>query len=75
MSSHHTHTWSIDGERHVLSTHLVMRRDTTRAEIVEAKRRVHELLAEHDFEHVTIEVELEDEPCASANPPQDSTPI
>lgn len=65
VSAHHTHTWSIDGERHVLSTHLVLRADATRAEVVSAKRRVHELLAEHDFEQVTIEVELEGEDCAA----------
>ncbi len=65
VSSHHTHTWSIDGERHVLSTHLVMRSDATREDIVKAKRRVHELLAEHNFEHATIEVELEGEDCAA----------
>ncbi len=28
--AHHTHTWTIDGEHHVLSTHLVMTADSTR---------------------------------------------
>jgi cobalt-zinc-cadmium efflux system protein len=67
VSNHHTHVWSIDGEHHVLSTHLVMQRDATREEIVAAKDRVHEVLAEHDFEHVTIDVELEGEECVSKN--------
>lgn len=65
VSIHHTHVWSIDGERHVLSTHLVMQPEATREEILAAKRRVHQLLKKHDFEHVTIDVELEGEECVS----------
>jgi cobalt-zinc-cadmium efflux system protein len=63
--SHHTHTWTLDGERHVFSTHLVMSADATREEIVVVKRRVHELLREHHFEHITVEVELVGERCAA----------
>lgn len=63
VSSHHTHTWSLDGESHVFSTHLVMRAGTTREELVAAKRHVHQLLRTHRFEHITVEVELEDEAC------------
>ncbi len=65
-STHHTHGWSLDGESHVLSTHLVMAPNTTREEMVEAKRRVRAMLDEHEFEHVTIDVELEGEDCASS---------
>ena len=64
-SVHHTHGWSLDGESHVLSTHLVMEPDTTREDLVQAKRRVREMLDEHEFEHVTIDLELEGEDCAS----------
>jgi cobalt-zinc-cadmium efflux system protein len=63
--SHHTHTWTLDGERHVFSTHLVMRPDSDRAAVVAAKRQVHELLRGQDFEHITVEVELEGESCAA----------
>jgi cobalt-zinc-cadmium efflux system protein len=65
VSSHHTHVWSIDGEHHVLSTHLVMQSKVKREEILAAKRRIHELLKKHKFEHVTIDVELEGEDCTS----------
>lgn len=44
LSMHHTHSWSIDGESHVLTTHLVMRHDATRADIKEAKDEVRRLL-------------------------------
>ena len=63
LSSHHTHSWSLDGESHVLSTHLVMDCKSTRDEILQAKKQVRDLLDEHEFEHLTIEVELENEDC------------
>ncbi len=64
INSHHTHTWTLDGETHVLSMHLVMARNSQREQIVAAKKRVHELLREQDFEHVSIEIELEGEICS-----------
>ena len=66
-SVHHTHSWSIDGERHVLSTHVVIQRAVEAEKVAEAKRQVRELLAPHDFEHITIETEIEGEECQSAH--------
>lgn len=63
LSNHHTHGWSLDGETHVLSTHLVMDRNSNRDEILHAKKQVRDLLNELEFEHLTIEVELENEDC------------
>ncbi len=63
--SHHTHTWTLDGERHVFSTHLVVSPTASRDEIVAIKRRVHELLRKHHFEHITVEVEMAGERCAA----------
>jgi len=64
-STHHTHGWSLDGERHVLSTHLVRERDSTRDQIVAAKWGIRAMLDEREFVHVTIDVELEGEECAA----------
>lgn len=61
LQARHTHSWSIDGESHVLTTHLVMRSDSNREAIVEAKTRARGLLDANSFEHVTIDVELEGE--------------
>jgi cobalt-zinc-cadmium efflux system protein len=67
VATHHTHSWSIDGESHVFSTHLVLRRDTPAAEIPAIKQRVLALLAPHRFEHVTIETEREGEACSAGD--------
>lgn len=68
IATHHTHTWTLDGERHVFSTHLVMQAGTGREEIVAAKQQVHELLRSQQFDHVTIEVELVGEQCGADVP-------
>lgn len=65
VGSHHTNTWTLDGERHVFSTHLVLQPTATRDDIVAAKTRVHEMLREHHFEHITVDVELTGERCAA----------
>lgn len=59
--SRHTHSWSIDGESHVLTTHLVMEPGSSLEAIAEAKALVRGLLDATTFEHVTIDVELEGE--------------
>lgn len=64
-SLHHTHCWSIDGESHVLTTHLVMDRQASRADVVEAKAALRGLLAGSGVRHVTVDVELEGEDCVS----------
>jgi cobalt-zinc-cadmium efflux system protein len=68
-SCHHTNTWTLDGERHVFSTHLVLEPTATRDDIVAVKRRVHDLLREHHFEHITVDVELAGERCAADREP------
>lgn len=66
ISMHHTHSWSIDGERHVLTTHLVMEADASREDVVDAKNRVRRLLDREAFVHVTVDVELLGEECMSS---------
>lgn len=65
LSLHHTHSWTLDGERHVLTTHLVMRAEADRAAILAAKERVRQCLDPATFVHVTIDVELDGERCVS----------
>lgn len=64
-SLHHTHVWTLDGEHHVLTTHVLMDRGATRDQIVEVKKSVKDRLPADQFEHVTVDVELEGEECAS----------
>lgn len=62
-STHHTHVWSLDGERHVLTSHLVVPREATRDDLLRIKAKVGQLAASLPLEHTTIELEFEDEDC------------
>ena len=62
-SLHHTHIWSMDGEHHVLTAHLVVEPCTTRDEIMRLKKEINSLTAKLDIAHTTLEVEYEDEDC------------
>jgi cobalt-zinc-cadmium efflux system protein len=67
VSSHHAHTWTIDGEHHVLSLHVVMQHDATRDDIAEVKRRLRTECIGDNFEHVTVDVEVAGEECVDCH--------
>ena len=63
QDTHHTHVWSLDGEHHVLSTHVVVGADTSHQDVLRLKRHIRELTKAMDVSHTTIEVEFEGEEC------------
>ncbi len=64
-SVHHTHIWSLEGKKNLLSTHIVIRDNTQSEQIIKLKNQIKDLLTEEDIEHITIEVEYESEECSS----------
>lgn len=69
ISSHHTHVWSLDGANHILTTHLIVDKSTTRDEIVRIKSKCKQLFEDLKLTHFTIEIELEDEVCLMKDNP------
>lgn len=63
QSTHHTHMWSLDGERHVLSTHLLVDSAAAKADVTRIKCAAKEICADLALDHLTIEIEYEDEDC------------
>jgi cobalt-zinc-cadmium efflux system protein len=63
-SVHHTHVWSLDGEHHVLTTHLVVAQDVDRNQILSIKKLVAAATEDLHLEHSTIEIEYENEFCS-----------
>lgn len=62
-NTHHTHMWSLDGEHHVFTSHLVVKQGITVDEIIEIKKKAREAIQDLHLEHATIEIEFNDEDC------------
>jgi len=63
FSIHHLHLWSLDGEHHVLTAHLVIGDGVTIAEQIKLKKAVSLVLEEYLLAHTTIELEFIGENC------------
>lgn len=63
LSVHHTHIWTIEGERNMLSTHVKIPDNYNSEDIINLKKNIRKLLKEKNIEHVTIEMEYETEEC------------
>lgn len=63
-SLHHTHSWSLDGENHVFTTHMVLNEIDSYSDVLAVKKEAKELLKKWGFAHYTIEVELDEESCS-----------
>jgi len=62
-SVHDTHVWSMDGEYHILTTHLVLKEDKSLHEIAAIRAAAHGVLKKNHIEHATIQCEYEGEVC------------
>lgn len=60
---HHLHVWSLDGEHHVLTSHVGVRQDVSLEGLQRIKAEIEVRLAPYGFQHTTIEVELKGEQC------------
>ncbi|PCH97243.1 MAG: cation transporter [Gammaproteobacteria bacterium] len=60
---HHVHFWSLDGEQHVLTAHLVLNSHLDQSAQRNVKSEISALLAPYQLAHTTIEFELDDEDC------------
>jgi len=62
-SVHDVHIWSLDGQYHVLSAHIVVPDDLDRERIVSLKNHVRKVIRQFDIEHETLEVGYASESC------------
>jgi cobalt-zinc-cadmium efflux system protein len=66
---HHTHVWSLDGEHHILSTHVVVGEETSKEEATAIRDQIRAASDEIDCEHTTIEIEYGPGQCLLADRP------
>ena len=60
---HHIHIWSMDGEHHVLSVHLVVSPEVSFTGYASIKNQAKSRIHGHQIHHATIEIEQAGEPC------------
>lgn len=64
---HDLHIWTIDGEEHILSVHIVLNSALDFETLSSVKEKLRLRLLENDIEHATFEFELKDENCSYIN--------
>ena len=67
LAVHHTHVWTLEGEKNFLSTHVIIPDEFSKKEIIALKSQVKNLMAAEKINHVTIEIEYENENCEDIN--------
>jgi len=63
LSVHHTHLWSLDGARHVFSTHLVVPEEASAPDLLQIKCAAREIIDDPAIAHTTFEIEFLGEAC------------
>lgn len=62
-SVHHVHVWSLDGEHHVLTAHLVLQNISSTNQIDEIRQRALNAVQKWNFDHHTFQIEFDKEKC------------
>lgn len=62
-SIHDLCVWTMDGEYHVLSLHIVVKDNTSSAQLAEIKKEIRNILKKYNIYHSTVEIEYESEYC------------
>ena len=62
---HHQHLWSLDGEKHVLTAHIVLdqNEDFSTNQYFTIKQSISRALEQYTLAHTTVEIELKQESC------------
>jgi cobalt-zinc-cadmium efflux system protein len=68
---HHTHIWSLDGERHVLTTHIVLKENAKKEDIRIIKSVIRDLTRQCGLEHTTVEFEYLEGDCSMSKKEKD----
>jgi cobalt-zinc-cadmium efflux system protein len=63
LATHHMHAWSLEGESHVLTLHVMVAENATREAVIELRSRIRELLKGRHLAHTTIEIEYGPDDC------------
>jgi cobalt-zinc-cadmium efflux system protein len=68
-SVHDLHVWSLDGNYHILSAHVVLVRDMNISDVEELKQKIKHDILHEGINHCTLEFELKNAHCVSCDEP------
>ncbi|HEY59309.1 MAG TPA: cation transporter [Anaerolineae bacterium] len=68
---HHTHIWSLDGQHHVLTTHIVLNENAKKEDIRNIKSVIRDLTQRCGLEHTTVEFEYLEGDCSMSKKGRD----
>ena len=73
LSTHHIHLWSLDGEHHVLTSHVVVEPCATREDVLRLRRQISQWAQGLHITHTTVEIEFGEATChlQEEHPPPD----
>jgi cobalt-zinc-cadmium efflux system protein len=60
---HDLHSWSLDGQYHVMTLHITVQSNISNLEIIEIKRLSTAIIRKYGVEHPTIAIDFEGEDC------------
>ena len=67
LSVHDTHIWTMDGDYHVLTTHVVLNNESSMSSMQNIKCKIKNKMKSFRIQHTTIEFETENETCDYEN--------
>jgi len=62
-STHHIHSWSLDGDHHVLTAHIRLKSINDLSMLNQVKHELNQLLEPYKFVHTTIQTDFAQENC------------
>jgi cobalt-zinc-cadmium efflux system protein len=60
---HDIHLWTLDGEKHIITLHVVTKKEITVTELSQLKSLIRDICKQFGIYHATIEFETEEEQC------------
>lgn len=60
---HHTHLWSLDGQTHVFSTHMLLCERMSQEDKIKIKKKARDYLVGLGMDHITLEIEEVEDEC------------
>ena len=63
LNVHDLHSWTMDGRYNIMTLHIVLARQASMEETTQIKNEVRGRLKDLKVQHITVETELENDPC------------